>query len=182
MKLSKSFIGLVTVSTIFILYSSGLYTNFQSDSALEIVDFSIAKPASEKNIPSNPDRVPLYGDLHVHTKYSFDAYIFGVTATPYDAYKYAINKFDDMKGRAYNVGLDDANLSKIELAEKIKEHLPNFVFLEAPIGEDPDKRDYIVSNARLAKTGFKTEWDLDRGIKELIKGYQMIRNSIHSNI
>ncbi|MDB4242477.1 DUF3604 domain-containing protein [Gammaproteobacteria bacterium] len=92
MKPSKSFIGLVTVSTIFILYASGLYTNFQSDSALEIVDFSIAKPASEKNIPSNPDRVPLYGDLHVHTKYSFDAYIFGVTATPYDAYKYAIGE------------------------------------------------------------------------------------------
>ncbi|MDB3877555.1 DUF3604 domain-containing protein [Gammaproteobacteria bacterium] len=92
MKPSKSFIGLVTVSTIFILYASGLYTNFQSDSALEIVDFSTAKPASEKNIPSNPDRVPLYGDLHVHTKYSFDAYIFGVTATPYDAYKYAIGE------------------------------------------------------------------------------------------
>ena len=92
MKLSKSFIGLVTVSTIFMLYASGLYTNFQSDSALEIIDFSIDKPASEKNIPSNPDRVPLYGDLHVHTKYSFDAYIFGVTATPYDAYKYAIGE------------------------------------------------------------------------------------------
>jgi len=92
MKLSKSFIGLVTVSTIFMLYASGLYTNFQSDSALEIVDFSIDKPAGEKNIPSNPDRVPLYGDLHVHTKYSFDAYIFGVTATPYDAYKYAIGE------------------------------------------------------------------------------------------
>ncbi|MDA9652290.1 DUF3604 domain-containing protein [Pseudomonadota bacterium] len=92
MKLSKSFIGLVTVSTIFMLYASGLYKNLQSDSALEIVDFSIAKPASEKNIPSNPDRVPLYGDLHVHTKYSFDAYIFGVTATPYDAYKYAIGE------------------------------------------------------------------------------------------
>ena len=92
MKLSKSFIGLVTVSTIFVLYASGLYTKFQSDSALEIVDFSIDKAASEKNIPSNPDRVPLYGDLHVHTKYSFDAYIFGVTATPYDAYKYAIGE------------------------------------------------------------------------------------------
>jgi len=92
MKLSKSFIGLVTVSTIFVLYASGLYTKFQSDSALEIVDFSIDKAASEKNIPSNPDRVPLYGDLHVHTKYSFDAYIFGVTATPYDAYTYAIGE------------------------------------------------------------------------------------------
>ena len=71
MKLSKSFIGLVTVSTIFMLYASGLYKNLQSDSALEIVDFSIAKPASEKNIPSNPDRVPLYGDLHVHHQIFF---------------------------------------------------------------------------------------------------------------
>ena len=86
MKPSKSFIGLITISTIFLIYASGFYTNFQSDSALEIVDFSIDKPTGEKNIPSNPDRVPLYGDLHVHTKSSFDAYIFGVTATPYDAY------------------------------------------------------------------------------------------------
>ncbi len=95
---------------------------------------------------------------------------------------YAIENFEDMKGKAYNVGLDDANLSKIELANQIKKHLPSFVFLEAPIGEDPDKRDYIVSNQRLAETGFRTEWDLDRGIKELIKGYKMIRNSIHSNV
>ena len=65
MKLSKSFIGLIAVSTIFMIYASGFYANFQSDSALEIIDFSIAKPSSEKNIPSNPDRVPLYGDLHV---------------------------------------------------------------------------------------------------------------------
>ena len=95
---------------------------------------------------------------------------------------YAIENFENMKGKAYNVGLDDANLSKIELANQIKKHLPSFVFLEAPIGEDPDKRDYIVSNQRLAETGFRTEWDLDRGIKELIKGYKMIRNSIHSNV
>ena len=53
----------------------------------------------------------------------------------------------------------------------IQKHLPKFVYLEAPIGEDPDKRDYIVSNARIAATGFKPEWGLDRGIKELIKGY-----------
>lgn len=99
-----------------------------------------------------------------------------------NVFNYAIDNFGKMRGKAYNVGLDEANLSKLELAAKIKSHLPNFVFLEAPIGEDPDKRDYIVSNARLAKTGFKPEWDLDRGIKELIKGYKMIRNSIHSNV
>jgi nucleoside-diphosphate-sugar epimerase len=80
------------------------------------------------------------------------------------------------------VGLEEANLSKLELCEKIREHIPAFVFLEAPIGEDPDKRDYIVSNARIASTGFKTEWNLDRGIKELIKGYTILRNSIYSNV
>jgi nucleoside-diphosphate-sugar epimerase len=56
------------------------------------------------------------------------------------------------------------------------------VFVEAPIGEDPDKRDYIVSNARLAAAGFTPEWGLDRGIKELIKGFTILRNSIYSNV
>ena len=92
MKISKSFIGLIVVSTIFLIYASGFYTNLQSNSALEIVDFSKNESLENKSIPSNPNRIPLYGDLHVHTKYSFDAYIFGVTATPYDAYKYAIGE------------------------------------------------------------------------------------------
>jgi len=95
---------------------------------------------------------------------------------------HGIKNYEKMRGRPYNVGLDDANLSKLELCEKIREHVPGFVFLEAPIGEDPDKRDYIVSNARLASTGFQTEWSLDRGIKELIKGYSILRNSIYSNV
>ena len=62
------------------------------------------------------------------------------------------------------------------------EHLPKFVYVEAEVGEDPDKRDYIVSNQRLLGTGFNTEWDLDRGIRELIKGYTIIRNTIYSNV
>ena len=97
-------------------------------------------------------------------------------------FMHGMANFDKMKGRAYNVGLDDANLSKLELCAVIKKHLPKFVFVEAPIGEDPDKRDYIVSNARLAGTGFKPEWSLDRGIQELIKGFTILRNSIYSNI
>ena len=95
---------------------------------------------------------------------------------------HGLANFGTMKGRAYNVGLDDANLSKLELCAVIKKHLPKFVFLEAPIGEDPDKRDYIVSNARVAATGFKPEWNLDRGIEELIKGFTILRNTLYSNI
>ncbi len=95
---------------------------------------------------------------------------------------HGLKNFEQMKGKPYNVGLDDANLSKLELCAVIKKHLPKFVFLEAPIGEDPDKRDYIVSNARLASTGFTPEWNLDRGIRELIKGYTIFRNSRYSNV
>lgn len=95
---------------------------------------------------------------------------------------HGMKNFESMKGKAYNVGLDDANLSKVELCAVIRKHLPKFVYLEAPIGEDPDKRDYVVSNARLAATGFKPEWSLDRGIVELIKGYTILRNSLYSNV
>src|SRR5437762_11713549 len=95
---------------------------------------------------------------------------------------HGIGKFESMRNRPYNVGLSDANLSKSELCAEIQKHLPKFVYLEAPIGEDPDKRDYIVSNARLAATGFKPEWPLDRGITELIKGYTILRNSRYSNV
>jgi nucleoside-diphosphate-sugar epimerase len=98
------------------------------------------------------------------------------------AFFHGIAKFEQMKGKAYNVGLDDANLSKLELCAKIKQHLPKFVYLEAPIGEDPDKRDYIVSNARIAATGYQPEWSLDRGIQELIKGFTILRNTRYSNV
>lgn len=98
------------------------------------------------------------------------------------AFLHAFANFEAMKGRPYNVGLDDANLSKLELCAEIRKQVPNFVFLEAPIGEDPDKRDYIVSNARIAATGFKPEWPLQRGITELIKGYTILRNSLYANV
>jgi nucleoside-diphosphate-sugar epimerase len=99
-----------------------------------------------------------------------------------NVFLHTLQKFDQMRGKAFNVGLDDANLSKLELCQIIQKHLPDFVFLEAPIGEDLDKRDYIVSNARLASTGFKPEWSLDRGIKELVKGYTMLRDSRYANV
>ena len=98
------------------------------------------------------------------------------------AFKHSIDNFSSMKNQPYNVGLSNANLSKTELCEKIKTHIPNFVFLEASVGEDPDKRDYIVSNARIEATGYKPKYSLDSGITELIKGYKMIRNTVYGNI
>ena len=87
-----------------------------------------------------------------------------------------------MKNKPYNVGLEDANLSKVELCQLIQKQIPNFVYLEAPIGEDPDKRDYIVSNEKIEKTGFKPLYSLEAGIKELIKGYRIITNSKYGNV
>jgi nucleoside-diphosphate-sugar epimerase len=95
---------------------------------------------------------------------------------------HGIENYESMQGQSYNLGLSSANLSKLELCAKIKEHLPNFVALEAPIGEDPDKRDYIVSNAKLEATGWSPDWTLDRGIPELIRGYKTIRNSRYANV
>lgn len=95
---------------------------------------------------------------------------------------HAMNNFDIMKNEAFNVGLSDANLSKLELCAKIKEQIPDFVYLEAHMGEDPDKRDYIVSNEKIEKTGFKPAFSLKAGIKELIKGYRIIANSKYGNV
>ncbi len=97
------------------------------------------------------------------------------------AFLHALNNFDSMKNEPYNVGLSNANLSKLELCKEIKKQVPNFVYMEAPIGEDPDKRDYIVSNEKIERTGYKPLYPLEFGIKELIKGYIAIKNSKHSN-
>jgi nucleoside-diphosphate-sugar epimerase len=95
---------------------------------------------------------------------------------------HGIANFDTMRDSAYNVGLSDTNISKLELCQRIKRHLPLFEFPEAPAGEDPDRRDYIVSNAKVEATGFRCEYSLDAGIVELVKGYAMIRNSVYGNV
>lgn len=95
---------------------------------------------------------------------------------------HGLRKFREMRGEVYNAGLSDENLSKKELCERIKKHLPRFVYAEAPVGEDPDKRNYVVSNAKIEKTGFKPRYSLDFGIEELIKGFTMIRNSRYGNV
>src|SRR3972149_7143361 len=80
------------------------------------------------------------------------------------AFIHAINNFDGIKGQIYNVGLSDANVSKKELCQAIQKHLPEFVFLEAPVGKDPDQRNYVVSNEKIEATGFKQMYSLDFGI------------------
>lgn len=98
-----------------------------------------------------------------------------------DCFIHSIVNADKMIGRAYNVGLDAANLSKEELALKIKEFVPNLYIHFAPIGSDPDKRNYIVSNERMRRAGFEATRSLDDGIKELEKGYRMIRTGRFMN-
>ena len=87
-----------------------------------------------------------------------------------------------MVGRPYNAGLDAANLSKEELALKVKEYVPDFYLHFAQIGSDPDKRNYIVSNQRLREAGFEAKRTLDDGIKELLKGYRMMGRAAFKNI
>lgn len=98
------------------------------------------------------------------------------------AFLHAIDNFETMKGEPYNVGLSEANLSKMELCEEIKKQVPAFTIMEAPIGKDPDQRNYIVSNEKLEATGFKPTHSLQWGITELIKGYQVIRRNQYSNV
>jgi nucleoside-diphosphate-sugar epimerase len=98
-----------------------------------------------------------------------------------NSFIHAINNMDQMKGEIYNVGLSDANLSKTELCHEIKKHLSNFTFVEEKIKKDPDQRNYIVSNEKIEKTGFLPEYSLSDGIKELIKGYTMLKNQNFGN-
>ena len=95
---------------------------------------------------------------------------------------HGIENFETMKDKPYNVGLEDANLSKTELCREIKKQISKFEFLDAPIGEDPDKRNYIVSNKRILTTGFRPDWNLGDGIMELIKCFTILKNSGYSNI
>ena len=98
-----------------------------------------------------------------------------------DAMLHAMNHADAMSGRVYNLGLDSANLSKEELALTVKKHVPKLYIHFAPIGQDPDKRNYVVSSARLREAGFTAKRSLDDGIRELIKGYRMLGRGMFRN-
>jgi nucleoside-diphosphate-sugar epimerase len=98
-----------------------------------------------------------------------------------DCFLYCIENSSRMIGRPYNAGLDAANLSKEELALKVKEYMANFYIHFSEVGSDPDKRNYIVSNQRLREAGFEAKRSLEDGIQELLKGYRMMGRSQFKN-
>jgi nucleoside-diphosphate-sugar epimerase len=98
------------------------------------------------------------------------------------AFLLAIRNHVTMKGNIYNVGLSTANVSKRELCEIIKDHVPRFEIIEASIGKDKDQRNYIVSNEKIESAGFTPKYTLNDGVRELIKGYTMIKNTKYGNI
>ena len=91
-----------------------------------------------------------------------------------NVFLFMLENYDKYKGEVFNVGLSNANLSKQELLEKIQSHVKNFAVSYNDYYEDPDKRDYIVSNTKVESTGWSPKWDIDMGINELIMAYQMI--------
>jgi len=99
-----------------------------------------------------------------------------------DCFIYSIRNAERMSGTCYNVGLDDANLSKEELALRIKKYVPRLYVHFSAVGSDPDKRNYIVSNRRLAAAGFQARRSLDDGIQELIKAFRMMGRGRFKNI
>ena len=107
---------------------------------------------------------------YVHVKDVVDAFVFGV------------NNLDKVKGQIFNFGLSEANISKQQLCERIKNQLPDFTFQDAPLAKDPDQRNYIVSNKKIEAIGMKAKVTLDEGISELIKGLGMFTAYPYTNL
>ncbi len=99
-----------------------------------------------------------------------------------DGFLHGMGNFGKMRNQIYNMGLAEANLSKLELAERIRREVPQFTYVEAPIGEDPDQRDYVLSYAKLDGTGWRPQRSLENGIRELIKGYSMLGDAREGNV
>jgi len=99
-----------------------------------------------------------------------------------NAFIFGINNYAKMKGEPYNVGLSSANLTKRQLCERIQKYVPEFFIHSSPIGEDPDKRDYLVSNEKIESLGWKPKFTLDMGIVELLKGYKLLNPNRFANV
>jgi nucleoside-diphosphate-sugar epimerase len=99
-----------------------------------------------------------------------------------NAFFYGLDHYEKMKGEPYNVGLSSANLSKMELCLKIREYVPEFHIIESQVGEDVDKRNYIVSNAKIESLGWHPKHTIDMGIAELLKTYSFLPVNQYRNI
>lgn len=107
---------------------------------------------------------------YIHVRDVANAFIFG------------LNHYDTMRGQPYNVGLSSANLTKLQLCHKIQEHVPDFYIHSAPVGKDPDQRDYLVSNEKIESLGWEAAFTIDMGIDELLKAYGIIKANQFANV
>lgn len=98
------------------------------------------------------------------------------------AFEMAIENPNKFKSNIFNVGLSSANISKLELCEEIQKIIPNFVFKEAELGKDPDQRNYIVSNEKIEKLGFRPLISLHDGLRELVNNIKMFDSKPYTNL
>jgi nucleoside-diphosphate-sugar epimerase len=98
------------------------------------------------------------------------------------AFGLALDNEKDFSGEIFNVGLSEANISKIDLCREIQSIVPTFTYMEAALGKDPDQRNYIVSNQKIERLGFKPSVTLRSGLEELVKGLKMFNQKPFSNI
>lgn len=96
-------------------------------------------------------------------------------------FAWAIQRDRDLADGPYNFGLSDANLTKIELCEIIQGVLPDFEWTESDVGTDPDRRNYLVSNARIEAAGFRAETSVASGVHELVRAFPMLSPSRYGN-
>lgn len=99
-----------------------------------------------------------------------------------DTFLYGIKNYKLLNNEVFNLGLSSANLSKRQLAEKIKSYVPKLAIIDSDIGTDPDKRDYIVSNEKLENTGWNPKISIDEGIEELLKAAAFVPAKPGSNV
>jgi nucleoside-diphosphate-sugar epimerase len=98
------------------------------------------------------------------------------------AFNLALEHPDKFKSEIFNVGLSEANISKLELCEEIQKIIPSFTYLEAALGKDPDQRNYVVSNEKIEAQGFSPKVTLSAGLEELVKGLKMFDHKQFTNI
>ena len=96
------------------------------------------------------------------------------------AFRFVLDNWDSCKNETYNVGNDSINMNKLQLAQTIKKHIP-IEIIRAEFTTDPDKRDYIVSSQKFYDRGFECKYDLDDGIRQLIKSYAIIDSPWYAN-